>query len=297
MKQKSVLISESIPLLAWVLLGLLSLTWGSSYILIKKGLIAFSPQQLAGLRISLSFVAFVPVFLLNFKKVDWSKWKALVTVGLAGSFLPAFLYAKAQTELSSSVTGVLSALVPLFTLLLGITFFTLPSSKGKIIGVLIGFIGASFLVFTEDSSEGSENLIYGFLVVLATFLYGLTNNVLKAKLQDVSSVAISSTSFMIIGIPALIILFSSDFTTVLRTHEHGWASFGYICILSIFGTVMATLFYFKLIRITNPIFGSMVSYLVPVVALFWGFVDGETIFFLQIIGMILILFGIYISRK
>lgn len=297
MKQKPNLNPEQIPLMAWVLLILLSMTWGSSYILIKKGLVAFSPQQLAGLRISLAFIAFLPVFFWNLKKVDWSKWKALATVGFAGSFIPAFLYATAQTELSSSVTGVLGALTPLFTLLLGVLFFSFPSTKRKTIGVIVGFLGATILVFTETSTGESNNLFYGFLAVCATFLYGLTNNVLKAELQDMSSVAISSTSFMIIGIPGLIMLFTSNFISVLEVHEHGWESFGYVCILALMCTVMATLFYFKLIQLTTPIFGSMVNYLIPIVALIWGILDEEVLIFMHIIGMFLILCGIYISRK
>jgi drug/metabolite transporter (DMT)-like permease len=297
MKQKLNSISESIPVLAWFLLVLLALTWGSSYILIKKALIAFSPQQLGGLRISLSFLAFLPVFFLNLKKVDWSKWKALATVGFCGSLIPAFLYPMAQTELSSSVTGVLGALTPLFTLVLGFLFFQFPVSKGKRLGVLIGFLGAIILVFTNGSSGEQNSIVYGLLAVLATFLYGLTNNVLKAELQQVSSVAISATSFMFIGIPGLIILYISDFASVMETHEHAWESFGYVCVLALLCTVFATLFYFKLIQLTSPIFGSMVNYLIPIVALSWGILDGEILVLVQIVGVLLILLGIYLSRK
>ncbi|RMG80497.1 MAG: DMT family transporter [Bacteroidetes bacterium] len=285
-----------VPPLAWILLGLLSLTWGSSYILIKKSLIAFTPQQLAGLRISISAVAFFPVFLWNIRQVVWSKWKAFALVGFAGSFFPAFLYATAQTVLNSSVTGVLSALTPIFTLLLGILYFRFPVSRGKMIGVFVGFLGAAFLVLPDNPSTQSADLMYALLAVLATFLYALTNNVLKAALHDVSPVVVSATSFMFIALPAFIALYTSDFTTTLTHHPHGWKSLGYVTILSLFSTFMATLFYFKLVQLTNPVFASMVSYLVPIIALLWGLGDGESVVPLQVVGMVLILVGIYFSR-
>ncbi len=289
--------SEKIPLLAWLLLALLGLTWGSSYILIKKGLIAFNPQQVAGLRISLSAIAFLPVFLWKLKEMDWSKWKDLATVGLAGSFIPAFLFATAQTKLSSSITGVLSTLTPLFTLVTGFLLFKMATSKSKILGVVLGLTGASILLLYDRSTEEVGNLMYGLLVVIAAFLYGYVNNLIKYKLQNISSVLISAASFVFVSIPAFILLFASGFISVLETHEHGWASFGYITILSLAGTVMATLFFFKLIRLTHPIFASMVSYVIPMIALMWGFLDGETIVLIQIAGMILILVGVYVSRK
>ena len=297
MNRKSKISSETIPPLAWIILGLLALTWGSSFILIKKGLIAFSPQQIAGLRISVAFIAFLPVFFKYAKKIDWSNWKALALVGFFGVFFPAFLFPMAQTHLSSAVAGVLGALTPLFTLFLGVLFFSFPVSKQKMIGVIVGFLGAGILVLSEEGSGTTANILYGLYVVLATFMYATVNNVLKAKLQNMSPVATSAASFMIIGIPGLITLFSSGFISVLETHPQGWASFGYVVILSLFSTVMATLLYFKLIQLTTPIFGSMVNYLVPIVALSWGILDGEILVLMQILGMVLILFGIYISRK
>lgn len=218
-------------------------------------------------------------------------------VGLAGSFIPAFLFATAQTKLSSSITGVLSTLTPLFTLLTGFLLFKMAASKGKIFGVVLGLAGASILLLYDSSTENVSNLLYGILVVIAAFLYGYVNNLIKYKLQDISSLLISACSFVFVSIPAFIALFSTDFISVLEQHEHGWASFGYICILSLAGTVMATLFFFKLIRITHPVFASMVSYIIPMIAMMWGFLDGEVIVVIQIAGMLLILVGVYVSRK
>ncbi len=282
---------------AWILLALLGLVWGSSYVLIKKGLEAFSPQQVACLRISITTLAFFPVFILRFKTIDWTKLKYYAIVGFAGSFFPAFLFALAQTRISSSITGVLSSLTPLFTLVLGIFFFKAPFNRAKALGVLIGLAGAVLLIVYGKEAGVSGNILYGLLVVLGSLLYASSANTVGAHLYHMNALTIGAVSFMIIGIPALVYLFFSDITTVLSEHEKGWASLGYISILSIFGTVIATVLFFKLVQITDAVFSSMVSYLIPLVAIIWGAVVGEPITVFHLIGMILILSGVYISRK
>ncbi len=282
---------------AWGIFGLLGLTWGSSYILIKRGLIAFSAEQVACIRISLSALAFLPFFLLRINKVDWSKWKALIVVGFAGSFFPAFLFATAQTELSSSVTGVLSSLTPLFTLLWGVSLFGVAFNWLKVAGVLLGLFGATLLIFFNQKIDQTGSIWYGILVVIATGSYGLSSNTVKTYLQEMSTLTISAVSFEIIGIPAIIYLSTTNFLFVLKENEQAWSSLGYLMILSLAGTVLATILFFKLVQIKNALFASMVSYMVPLVALLWGVLDREIIVPFHLIGMGLILAGVYISRK
>jgi drug/metabolite transporter (DMT)-like permease len=282
---------------AWLLLGLLGLVWGSSYVLIKKGLEAFDPEQVACLRIGITAIAFSPVFFLRFKQIDWSKLKYFAIVGFAGSFFPAFLFSFAQTQISSSITGVLSSLTPLFTLALGILFFKTPFFWTKVLGVLVGLAGAVLLIIYGKEAGSDGNIWYGLLVVLASLLYASSANTVGTYLQDMNALTISAVSFMMIGIPAIAYLFYSDFTAVLVEKENGWAALGYIGILSIFGTVIATVLFFKLVQITDAVFSSMVSYLIPLVAIMWGAVVGEPITFYHLIGVLLILSGVYISRK
>ncbi len=290
-------ISKPPNLKAWLLLGLLGLVWGSSYVLIKKGLEAFSPEQVACLRISITALAFLPIFILRFKKIDWSKLKHLAIVGFAGSFFPAFLFAYAQTQISSSITGVLSSLTPLFTLALGILFYKTPFFWTKVVGVLVGLAGAVLLILFGKEAGVEGNIWYGLLVVLGSLLYASSANTVGAYLQNMNALTISAVSFVLIGIPALGYLFYSDFTAVLVEKDNGWAALGYISILSIFGTVIATVVFFRLVQLTDAVFSSMVSYLIPMVAIMWGAVVGEPITFYHLIGMILILSGVYISRK
>ncbi len=289
--------STSAPnLLSWAVLFLLSLVWGSSYILIKKGLVVFAPEQLACLRISISSLAFLPIFLLHLRRVDWSKTRYLLIVGLAGSFIPAFLFATAQTKLSSSLTGLLSSLTPLFTLLQAFILFHLPFAWNKMIGVLMGLAGACFLIYFGPQGA-SQNIWYAGLVIIATFLYAYSSNTVKASLQDMNPLTLSATAFVLVGPPALVYLLTTDVLHIIQSHPEGWAALAYVTLLALAGTVLASFLFFWLVQLTNPVFASSVSYLIPLVALAWGVVDGETITIFHFFGMALILAGVYLARK
>ena len=287
--------TETIPAKAWLVLLGLALAWGTSYILIKKGLVAFSPVQLASLRIGITAFIFLPFILLQKKKIDWSKWKQLLVVGFLGSLLPAFLFATAQTRISSSLSGVLSSLTPLFTLLLGIMFFNVQSTK--VAGVLLGLLGAVWLLVVDRGLGDFEGMAFGLLVVVACFCYAVSSNVVKAYLQNMPTLAISAVSYIMVGFPAVIFLFTTNFMETMQAHPAAWSSLGFIAILAISSTVLGSLFFFKLIKDTNVVFASTVSYLIPVVAILWGVLDGESITFLHLIGMLVVLSGVYVARK
>jgi len=297
MKTTTPTTEKSPDIKAWLMLLLLSLIWGSSYILIKKGLRAYTPEQLACLRISISSIAFSPFFAAKFKQIDWSKLKYLLIVGFLGSGLPAFLFAIAQTELNSSTTGVLSSLTPLFTLLTGIIIFQFPSQPSKIVGVIIGLVGAIILIVFGKESGTANNYWYGLLVMLAALMYSLSANTVQAKLKNMNALTISAAAFFMIGFPAMVYLGFSDFFQTFQTHEFGKSSLVYITILALFGTVLASIVFFQLVQMTNAVFSSMVSYMIPIVAIILGVYDGESISYFHIIGMALILGGVYVSRK
>ena len=282
---------------SWGLLLLLSLIWGSSYILIKRGLVAFEPLQVAAIRLTISAITFFPIFLFVRKDVDWSKWRFLLLTGLTGNALPALLFAIAQTRLSSSLTGVLNSLTPLFTLVLAIIIFKLPFQRNKGIGVLIGFLGAFLLAWFGKDSGAASDPWYVIFVVLGGVCYAISSNTVASKLKDSSSMVISAASFMMLLPGAFFLFFYSDVTHTLTTHAAGWSSFGYITILAIIGTVLASILYYQLVHFTGAVVSSFVSYLVPFVATMWGVVDGEPITIFSMIGMVLILAGVYIARK
>jgi len=286
-----------VSLLAWLILIALGLTWGSSYILIKKGLVSFTPQQVACVRMSLTFLFFLPFFFWNFKKYDWSKWRYLLIVGFIGSFFPALLFATAQTEINSSLAGILSSLTPLATLFLGISFFKVKSTWTKIAGVLIGLAGATWLLLINKDGGDWTGFHFGFLVVVACLFYGISSNVIKTHLAEMRSLHISTVSYFFVGIPSMVYLAGSNFFSAFEIDEKAWTAFGYLCILAVFGTVIASLLYFKLIKKTSALFASTVSYLTPLVALFFGVFDGETFTLLHLAGMGMILLGVYVARR
>jgi drug/metabolite transporter (DMT)-like permease len=282
----------------WLVLILLSLVWGTSFILIKKSLVAFSAMEVACLRMSISALAFVPLMLLRWSKIDWSRIWYLLGVGLTGTALPAIFFSTAQTQISSSLTGILNSLTPLFTLVLGIVFFQRKSNLAKIFGVLLGLGGASILILMSNNTGMEGNIWYALLVVLAAICYGTSSNLVGTYLNDMSSLTIAATSFGLVGIPGLIYLFvGTDFIYTMGHHELAWTSLGYVALLALVGTVAASVLFFRLIQWTSPIFSSTVAYLIPIVALIWGVFDGEPVYFYHFIGMALILAGVYLSRR
>ena len=290
---------RSISFLSWVILIVLSLVWGSSFILMKEGLKAFSSDEVAALRITMATVVLLP-FAYKYRQISFSKtWKGLVLMGVFGSLLPAFLFTKAETRISSSLTGMLNALTPLFTIILGRLLFGQHFTKNKFIGVAIGFIGAVCLILFGDDAEDSSNVMYSLLVVLATLFYALSVNGIKAYLYDTDSMAATVWSFMLIGPVAAAYLFSStDFTTNLTQNPHGWASFGFVSILGIVGSAISVVIYNTLIKQAGVVFAASCTYLIPVVAIGWGLYDGETVHSLQFAAIGVIILGIWlINRK
>jgi drug/metabolite transporter (DMT)-like permease len=291
---------QKLNVISIILLLFLSIIWGSSFILMKLGLTAYSWDQVGALRISISGIIFIPYVLFQLKKIrkfNWIILFALLEVGF-----PPFLYTYAQTHVDSSTAGILNSLVPLFTLVTGALIFSVRTDLYKVIGVLIGLIGALLLV-TFSQGEGvsfSLSNPYGLLIVLATLMYGLGGNILKEKLDDVSSMHITAVSFSSLGIIALIYLFTTDFIHIpLSVYENQRALLA-IVTLSVFGSALAIILFNILIKKSTALFASFVTYLIPFVALFWGFLDGENITYIYIVGLILILFGIsltYLSRK
>lgn len=296
MKNKTVTVSERPSFLSWGILLLLSLVWGSSYILIKKSLVAFTPVQVGCLRLSISAIAFLPIFLLNLKNIDWSRLKYLLVVGICGSGLPAVLFPFAQTEISSSVAGTLSSLTPLFTLIIGAVFFKAASAWSKLTGILVGLMGAILLIAFGQNMGIEGNLWYGIFILIGCVCYAISTNVVKEHLQEMSSFKISAVAFFIVGIPCFVYLLTTNILEVIRTHEHGWTSLGTVTILALGGTLLATVLFFKLVQLTNPLFASLVSYLIPMIAMLLGAFDGEPITILHLFGMGLILTGVYLTK-
>ena len=282
--------------LKWVYLIVLSLIWGSSFILIKKGLIGLSPIQLGSLRIV--FASFF-LLLIGFKslaKIPHHQWKFIALTSLFGTFIPAYLFAIAQTQIDSSVSSILNSLTPLNTLVLGAMAFGLQFRRNQIFGVLIGLLGSMLLIFNGAMHHPEQNYYYAFLVLIASVCYAINVNLIKKYLSDLTPLSISTGNFLILLFPALIVLFFSGFFDVVQIDEVKQSVF-FILILGVVGTGIANIIFFKLVQMSSPVFATSVTYLIPVVAFSWGLLDNEILTPIQFLGAFIILGGVYLSAK
>lgn len=282
----------------WFYLFLLALTWGSSFILIKKGLLGLSPFQLGSLRTVMSSLFIFTIGFKSLKTIQSHQWKWIIITGFIGTFFPSFLFAFAETEVDSGIVSILNSLVPLNTVLIGLAVFKITSTKTQVFGVILGFVGASMLIFNSMELHPDQNYLYAGFVILATVMYASSVNIIKRYLQDVKPIAIATGNFVAIIIPAILVLsFSNFFTVETFGNEAIYKSIGCVAILSLFGTVMAKIIFNSLIQISSPVFASSVAYLMPLVALLWGLLDGETFGVNQLFASLLILLGVYLVNK
>jgi len=282
------------PLRSWLLLVLIGTIWGSSFILIKKGLVVFEDTQIAAMRMGMAWLVTLPFLLGRFKEISRRQWFILLCVGLIGNGIPAFLFATAQTQIDSSLTGMLNSLVPLLTMVFGLLFFGLRTWFLQVVGLIIGFIGALLLIVMPDGIDGFNP--YALLVVVASTCYAFNLNVVRKYLSQMPSTLITAGSFLWVGPLCLIYLFTTDFTTRFE-HEFALQSFGAIVILAVLGTTIAVLMFNKLIQSGGAVFASMVTYIVPIVAILWGVLDGEAVSLWSVFGVATILGGVYLVNK
>lgn len=280
----------------WLLLGLLTLIWGTSYILIKKALLVFAPVQVAAARVSISFVACIPFYIPALRAIPRGKYHHLLFLGVIGIFIPAFLFAYSQTRISSAVSGIINSLSPLFTVLTGLLIWRVHTPAVKLIGVLIGLAGAVVLVFGKGGFNINGDMVYTIMPVIATLFYGLNSNYVKQHFSGTNPLYVTALSIGFIGIPAAIILFNTDFIARVQG-PMGLQALGCVAGLAFFGTLAGWFIFYRLIQRRDPLFAASVTYLVPIVAIAWGLGDGETLNIYHGIGMLLILVGVYFVSR
>lgn len=281
--------------LKWFLLITLSLIWGSSFILIFKGLEGLSPFELGSFRILFSALFLLIIGFKNLTEIRLHQWKYIALTALFGTFIPAYLFALAETKVSSSICSILNSLTPLNTLLIGILAFQFSFKRTQLIGVLIGLLGTAILIFNGKTGS-SENYMYSILVIIASICYALNINFIKKHLSDVKPLSITVGNFAVLLLPALVILYFSNISThISNTATH--YSLLYVFILGVVGTAIANVIYFKLIQLSSPIFASSVTYLIPVVAFFWGIYNHESLTLMQCFGAFVIFIGVYLANR
>lgn len=280
----------------WFFLVFLALIWGSSFILIKRGLVGLTPYQLGAFRIIFAGLFLLSIGFNSLKSIPKHKWKYIALTALFGTFIPAFLFSVAETRLDSSISAILNSLTPLNTLILGALSFSLTFKRTQIYGVIIGFLGSVLLVFNGAIHHPEQNYYYSIFVILASICYALNVNLIKKYLSDLSPLSISTGNFTVMILPAILIVSFSGIeeTIALEKTQH---SIFFILLLGVIGTGIANIIFFKLIQISSPVFATSVTYLIPIIAFFWGLLDNEILTPIQFLGAVVILMGVYLSSK
>jgi drug/metabolite transporter (DMT)-like permease len=275
---------------------ILSIIWGSSFVLMKEGLTALSAYQVASLRMLSSGLILLPFAISAFNKIPKEKMGIVFLSGFIGNFIPAYLFCIAETNIDSSLAGILNSLTPLFTILVGLSFFKTTINKQKMIGVIIGFIGLCFL-FAAGKNISFQNLSFASLVLVATFFYGLNVNMVGKYLKNIRAIDIVSVAFAFLIIPSTLILYLTGYFS-MPFHEISFqkATLAGI-VLGVVGTSIASILFYMLIKRSSIVFASMVTYGIPIIAVAWGVYFGESITLLQIGSLFIILAGVYIVNK
>jgi drug/metabolite transporter (DMT)-like permease len=278
----------------WIMLIFLAFIWGASFILMKKGLQSFTGMQVGAMRIFFSFVFFLPLIYRNVRKVNKNNLVSLLIVGFVGNSIPAFLFATAQTEIESSLAGILNSLTPIFTLLAGIILYANKVRWLSIAGLMLGLAGAAGLITSASSlSTDGSNSWYGVYAVIATICYGISINEIKFRLTALDGVAIASLGFLFPGPFAGLYLLTSDYSLAASTNDMH-VNLLAVAGLAFFSSFIAIILMNLLIKFTTTLFAASVTYIIPIFAVLWGIMDGEGFLLIQAVWAIIILTGVYL---
>ncbi|MEO6760376.1 MAG: EamA family transporter [Saprospiraceae bacterium] len=283
--------------LDWLVLLFLAAMWGASFYFIKHAVQILDPLHMAMWRMVMATIIYLPIAAAYWSKIDWRRWRPLIVVAFCGSAIPNFLFAVAQRHVNSSLAGMLNSLSPLFTLILGVAFFNMTFTPRKVIGVGLGLTGAVMLILFNAKSSVSGNAFFAGLCALATVCYAINANVVNARLRDQPPAGIASAAFVVTGGFFIVGLFVSGAWSAAWQNPAIWAGLGYTFYLAAIGTVLGTIIYFWLLQRTSAIFATSVTYLLPVTAIMLGVFDGETVGPLDLLGIAVILAGLYVARK
>ena len=282
----------------WILLIILTLIWGSSFILIKKSLEHFSPYQVGALRVLIAGIILMPVAISKYKLFPKKHLKWLILAAFTGNFIPMFLFPIAETEVSSSIAGIINSMMPIFVIIVGALVWKFETTKKQIVGTLISFAGVCLLAFGGDGEGGKFKLVPILLLLLATLCYAMSTTTVKSKLMEVSSTILSAFVFsFVLFFPSVIALAFTGFFSTFSFNEDNMLGLMFVSLLSIFGTGLAMTLNYRLLKVSTPLFASTVTLLMPIVAIIWGFLDGEKLSFLQFIGAGVIIGGLIFLRS
>jgi drug/metabolite transporter (DMT)-like permease len=287
--------------LNWLLLAFLALIWGSSFILMKRGLFyegrpVLAPWQMATARLAIAWLALSPLLLKHwplFKK----HWLPLLASGVLGNGIPAFLFAAAQTRIDSSLSGMLNSLTPLFTLLAGAMFFGHRLRWIHLAGILVGLVGAIGLILLKTKDGLPTWSTYALLPVIGTMCYGCSANIVKRYLYMLPAAATACLALTFVGPISFLGIYATELPNTLATDPRGWASLGYVALLAVMSSALSLVLWNVLLKRASAVWASSVTYLMPVVAIGWGVLDGEVLSMGQLAMIIVVFSGVWLVTR
>ncbi|MCG9909872.1 MAG: DMT family transporter [Flavobacteriales bacterium] len=275
---------------------LLGLIWGSAFILMKKALRSWSPQEMAAGRIFLAGLFLLPFILHQFKLVRKQDVVPLLISGFFGNAIPAFLFAFAQGKIDSAMGGMINSTTPIFTMLFALIFFRMRASVMSMNGVFLGLVGAVYLIYSYNSSlQGDWR--YALLAVAGSACYGVSLNIIKMKLGHLPSLLITGYPFAVTSTLALFYMLGIGTFDKLKENPQMVEDSVYLISLALMATAIGVFLFNMLIKQTTALFASMVTYLIPGFSIMWGFVDGEQIGAFYFVGISIILTAIWLVNK
>lgn len=284
-------------LINWLIFSTLSFIWGSSFILMKEGLVHLTAYQVASLRIISSGLVLLPVAYKSYRQIPRNKIFYTFMSGALGSLLPAYLFCIAEERVDSALAGVLNSLTPIFVIIVGALFFQAKTSANKILGILIAFTGSILLFLSQPNFSSNSNISDVLLIVLATIMYGININLVRRHLSEIPSLQIASLALFLNAIPALVVLIFTGYFQHDLLDRGIMFSTGYSFVLGICGTAIASVLFYIMIKRAGAVFASMVTYAIPIVAIGWGMVYGEKIGWKQLLSLVIILVGVWVANR
>jgi drug/metabolite transporter (DMT)-like permease len=283
--------------LKWFFFIILAFIWGSSFILMKRGLDVYTPSQVAAIRMVVSFLFLLPFVIGHIKEIPKNKWIYIIIAGMLGNGIPAFLFTKAETGLSSSVAGILNSLTTVFALVVGIMFFKMQTTALKIVGVFLGLAGAILTVVYNAKGHFDGNYYFSIYIIVACICYAFNINIIKTFLGSINSVQLSGFALFGVGPITAAYLFSTDFLQRVSSGGKAIESLLYVVLLGVFGTGVSQIMFNKLLKTSSVLFTASITYFIPIVAILWGILDGESLGWIQVFGFAAVIVGVFLINK
>ncbi|MFM7709495.1 MAG: DMT family transporter [Ferruginibacter sp.] len=282
----------------WLLYILLSLIWGSSFILIEASLQALSPMQVASLRIVSAGLFMLPIAVRWIFTFTAKQLAIIFLSGVLGNLLPSFLYCFAESGgIESSFAGALNALTPVFAILVGSLFFGIQTSVQKLVGIFVAFVGCMALFWSREGGLEAVPLVPMLLIFGATACYGTNVNLVYRNLKDIPPLPIVAVALLLNALPAMAVLVYAGFFELTFQNPAIRESIGYACLLGIGGSALASILFYVLIQRAGTVFASLVTYGIPFVAFGWGIWDGEALSAASVGSLLVILLGVFLANR